>query len=56
MGVFHAESEHADLHGAIDCLKDEITRELGSYKEKRLSLLKRGGQKIKKIIRGLSTE
>ena len=53
--VFHAVSERPDLYAAIDNLKDEISRELGSYKEKRLSLLKRGGQKIKNLIRGFSS-
>src|SRR3989338_6074927 len=52
--VFHAVSERPDLYEAIDHMKDEITRELGSYKEKRLSLLKRSGQKVKNLIRGLS--
>lgn len=54
--IFHSASKHSDLYGAIDLMKDEITRELGSYKEKRLSLLKRGGQKIKSLIRGLSSD
>ena len=54
--VFHAESERPDLYEAIDHLKDEITRELGSFKDKRLSLLKRSGQKIKKLMRGLSSD
>jgi len=52
--VFHAASERPDLYEAIDHMKDEIARELGSYKEKRLSLLKRSGQKVKNLIRGLS--
>lgn len=51
---FRAVSDRHDLYSAIDGMKDEITRELGSYKEKRLSLLRRGGQKVKNLLRGLS--
>ncbi len=50
---FRAVSERADLYSAIDDMKDEITRELGSYKEKRISLVKRSGQKLKQLIRRL---
>lgn len=53
--VFHAVAERPDLYEAIDHMKDEITRELGSFKDKRLSLLKLGGQKIKNLLRGLSS-
>lgn len=49
---FRAVSERPDLYSAIDDMKDEIGRELGSYKEKKLSLLRRSGQKIKKMLRG----
>lgn len=49
--TFRAVSEQSDIHSAIDDVKDEITRELGSYKEKRISLLRRGGQKLKGMIR-----
>lgn len=54
--VFHAESTRPNLYEAIDQIKDEITRELGSFKDKKLSLLRRGGQKIKNLIRGLSSD
>ena len=50
---FRAVAEREDLYAAIDHMKDEITRELGSHKEKRLSLVRRSGQKIKNMIRGL---
>ena len=48
---FRAVSEQADMHSAIDVMKDEITRELSTYKEKKISYLRRGGQKLKKLIR-----
>src|SRR3989338_10153443 len=54
--VFHAIDERPDLFEAIDQMRDEIVRELGSFKDKRLSLLKRSGQKIKNLIRNLSSD
>lgn len=49
--AFRAVSKGQDLYLAIDRMKDEIARELSSHKEKRLSLLRRSGQKIKNLIR-----
>lgn len=51
---FRAVSENQDLFSAIDAVKDEITRALGADKGKRISLLRRGGQKIKNALRGIS--
>ncbi len=48
---FRAISEGQDLYSAIDSMKDQITRELSSYKEKRLSLLRRSGQRLKNLLR-----
>lgn len=50
--VFRAVSERSDLFSAIDGVKDELTQSLRSYKGRRLSLLRRGGQRIKQMIRG----
>lgn len=50
---FRAVSERPDLYSAIDDVKDEMFRELSSNKEKRISIMRRGGQKIKAILRGL---
>ena len=52
---FRAEAEESDLYAAIDKVKDEMVAELRTSKTKRLNLLRRGGQKIKKMLRGLST-
>ncbi|MSU55377.1 MAG: ribosome-associated translation inhibitor RaiA [Candidatus Taylorbacteria bacterium] len=51
---FRAVSEQEDLFRAIDDMKDEVARELSSNKKKKLSLIRKGGQKIKNIIRGIS--
>lgn len=51
--AFRAEDESADLYSAIDLAKDEMLRELRSDKAKRVSLIKRGGARIKDMIRGM---
>ncbi len=51
--VFRATSEKEDLYSAIDEVSDEITQELKAFKGKRNSLIKRGGAKIKSLIKGL---
>jgi ribosomal subunit interface protein len=48
---FRAVSEKIDLNSAIDDVRDEISRELSSHKEKRISLVRRGGQKLKSMLR-----
>ena len=48
-----AVAEKENLYAAIDAMKDEISHELKSYKTKKFTLLKKGGQRIKQILRGL---
>jgi ribosomal subunit interface protein len=50
-GHFRSEAEAIDLYSAIDEAKDEIALELGKKKKKYLTMLKRGGQKIKNLLR-----
>ena len=50
--VFQASSEEQDIFIAIDFVKDEMVRELRSYKDKRIGVLKRGGNKVKQFLRG----
>ncbi len=47
-----AEEFHSDLYAALDLVKDELTQAIISKKDKRLSLLRRGGQKVKDMIKG----
>lgn len=49
---FYASSEKDDLYAAIDETRDEIARKLKSSKEKRISFVRRGGAKVKNIIKG----
>lgn len=48
----YASSEKEDLYIAIDSVKDEIMREVTSLKEKRISLIRKGGARVKNIIKG----
>jgi len=50
-GHYRAVSEQADLYRAIDDVKDEITRELTSGKDKKQVLWKRGARAVKDIMR-----
>ncbi len=49
----YASSEKEDLYMAIDAVRDEILRTVKSSNEKHRSLVRRGGAKIKNIIKGL---
>lgn len=48
---FRAVSEKEDLYAAIDDLKDELTREITTWKDKKKSKVRRGAQSMKKILR-----
>jgi len=48
-----AVSEMDDLFASIDIAKDEMVRELHDNKEKRVSMMRRGGAKIKNLIKGI---
>lgn len=43
-----------DLYAAIDEMKDELTRELASHKDKERTLFRRGAGKLKDMVRGVS--
>lgn len=49
---YYATAETSDLYAAIDEVKDNIAHELSSNKRKSLHLLRRGGAKIKNLLRG----
>ncbi len=49
--MLRAESEEASINAAIDNVKDEISRRLNRKKGRSFALLKRGGGKIKKMLR-----
>jgi putative sigma-54 modulation protein len=48
-----AVSEMDDIFASIDIAKDEMAREIQSNKDKKVSMMKRGGAKIKNIIKGI---
>lgn len=48
----YAVSERDDLYVAIDEVKDEIVRQVTSYRDKSTTLMRRGASQIKNMIRG----
>jgi putative sigma-54 modulation protein len=51
--TYYAARETEDLYAAIDEVKDEIVYKLSSKKKKTLHLFRRGGAKIKELIKGI---
>lgn len=50
---FYATCEREDLYTAIDAVRDEILRELNSRKDKNISFIRRGGARVKAMVKGL---
>ncbi|MFO0719079.1 MAG: HPF/RaiA family ribosome-associated protein [Candidatus Paceibacterota bacterium] len=50
---YRAVAEKESLHSAIDFMKDELVREIKTDKSIRQTMLRRGGAKIKNIIKGI---
>jgi ribosomal subunit interface protein len=48
----YAACEEEDLYKAIDMVRDEMLRIIRTGKEKKISFLRRGGTKIKEILKG----
>lgn len=48
----YAESLGKTVQEAMDAVKDEMSRELERKKEKEVDSVRRGGQKVKKILNG----
>ncbi len=51
--TYRAEAESGDLNSAIDLMKNEIMNEISDDKRKRISFIRRSGQRVKEIIKGL---
>lgn len=50
----YAACEEEDLYKAIDMVRDEMLREVKTSQEKKRSLFRRGGAKIKNLLRGIT--
>lgn len=48
-----ASAEEEDLYRAIDMVRDEMLQEIRSNKSKKISLVRRGGARVKNILKGL---
>ena len=49
----YVSSERADLHSAIDAVKDEAYNKLSSMKDKAITRIRKGGAKVKAMVKGL---
>ncbi len=49
--LFRAVCQKSDLYAAIDEMKDELIRELNSYKNRERTLMRRGAGMIKNMLR-----
>lgn len=47
------ESRQENIYAAIDEVKDEMSRELRKSKGKRMTLVRKGGAKVKNLLKGL---
>ena len=50
----YAVAEEVDLYSAIDIVRDEAEREITSEKDKRNTLFRRGGMKIKELLKRIN--
>ncbi len=50
---YYAVSETDNLYASIDAVKDDIVHELTSKRKKTMRMLRKGGAKIKDIIKGI---
>ncbi|MEX0924622.1 MAG: ribosome-associated translation inhibitor RaiA [Candidatus Paceibacterota bacterium] len=48
----YAEAEEIDLYAAIDEARDDLERQLKSHQKKQTTLLRKGGKKLKEMLRG----
>lgn len=50
---YYAVTETEDLYAAIDMVKDDIVRELTSKRKKAIRLFRKGGAKLKNLLKGI---
>jgi ribosomal subunit interface protein len=50
--TFYAEAESEDIHSAVDEVRDEIASQIRKYKGRTFTRFKRGGEKIKSMLKG----
>ncbi len=53
---FYTFAEKADIYSAIDAMKEQIMQELSSAKDKRVSMMRRGGRRIKNFFRSFNRQ
>ncbi len=50
---FYAVAEKEDLYAAIDKVRDEIASSLTSYKDRTVTVMRKGALRVKNIMKGL---
>ncbi|MBI2100854.1 MAG: HPF/RaiA family ribosome-associated protein [Candidatus Vogelbacteria bacterium] len=50
---FRSESETGDLQAAIDEAKDELLREIKTWRKKQGTMFRRGARAVKKLLKGI---
>jgi ribosomal subunit interface protein len=50
---FRVESEIDNLYAAIDVARDQMHQELQTFKRKKVSLIRRGGARVKAVLKGI---
>lgn len=51
---FYGSSDHEDLYGAIDEVKEILFNDIQKNKDRQQTLFKRGAMSVKKMLKGLS--
>jgi len=51
---FYGSSDHEDLYGAIDEVKEILFNDIQKNKDRQQTLFKRGAKSVKKMLKGLS--
>lgn len=49
----YAASQKEDLYSAVDAMRDDVLRELKVKKDKSISFIRRGGARVKAMVKGL---
>lgn len=52
LGHFRGEAEAGDVYSAIDIVRDEIVEQVRSKKDRKMSLVRKGGALVKNLLKG----
>ncbi len=52
LGQFRSEAEAGDVYSAIDMVRDEVVEAVRSKKDRKMSLVRKGGALVKNMLKG----